>query len=86
MSGTFPSQLWHWGRSIPQSLLLAPKPGLLECTRLHLDPKPVPMGRAQPPAPLPTAPRQCLSVAVLPYSLVFLSRWGFTLTLDKQQL
>lgn len=44
-------------------------------------------GRAQLPAPLPTDLGLCLSLAVLPHSLSLLfTRWGFTLTLDKQQL
>lgn len=85
MSGTFLPQLWPWSRAIPQSLLPAPKPGCWS-TPGSTWTQSLPMGRAQPPAPLPTAPRLCLSLAVPPYCLVFLSRWGFTLTLDKQQL
>lgn len=49
--------------------------------------KPGPVGLAQTPAPLPMDPGLCLSLAVLPHSLSLpFPRWGFTLTLDKQQL
>lgn len=49
--------------------------------------KPGPVGRAQPPTLLPTDPGLCPSLAVLPHSLSLpFPRWGFTLTLDKQQL
>lgn len=56
-------------------------------TRTQNHDKPGPVGRAQLPAPLPADLGLCLSLAVLPHSLSLLfTRWGFTLTLDKQQL